>query len=326
MSGCWTDVTVGMGGRGAKALHVGASILITSRPFQDTMTDGPNDETREDRESDVPTDLVKEREQFVRNFLQKGVEFTEQILHENAELRHEIAELRNDNARLRAQVASDDAIRDLLRTVEGLEREKNSLLAKSSELEQTQREDELRFVQVENELNDLANLYIASTELHSSLSVRRVVRHLRDLVEQLVGASGFAIYVLGQAGHEAVPIGSHGLGNIEPQTVAVGEGPVGDACLTGVPRIRSEGRLDCGSFEDPVAVIPMLVDGRAVGAICIVSMLAQKSGWASVDRELFSLLGRQAGKALIAANLYDKEKGPVAALAGLTEKLSHQQT
>lgn len=291
------------------------------------MTDGPKDDRREGRASDVPTDLVKEREQFVRNFLKKGVEFTEQLLHENADLRQEMAQLRNDNARLRAQVASDDAIRDLLRTVEALEREKNNLLAKSTELEETQREEEQRYVQVENELNDLANLYIASTQLHSSLSVRRVVRHLCDLVEQLVGASAFAIYLVGRKGEEAVPIGFQGLGqDVVPEPVVVGEGPVGEACLTGVPRIRDEGLQHHGSFDEPVAVIPMMADGRAVGAICIVSMLEQKSGWASVDHELFSLLGRQAGMALIAANLYDKELGPVAALAGLTDKLNAQQT
>ncbi|MFW6051207.1 MAG: GAF domain-containing protein [Myxococcota bacterium] len=289
------------------------------------MTDGPSDERREQRASDAPTDLVKEREQFVRNFLKKGVEFTEQLLHENQDLRQELAGLRSDNARLRAQVASDDAIRDLIRTVEALEREKNNLLEKSNELEQTQREEERRYVQVESELNDLANLYIASNQLHSSLSVRGVVRHLSDLLEQLVGAAGFVIYLMDQQGDRAVPIGWQGVGDVTPEPVATGDGPVGDACLTGVPRIREEGPLGPGTFEDPVAVIPMMVDGRPVGAICILSMLAQKDNWASVDRELFNLLGQQAGMALIAANLYDREKGPVAALAGLTEKLESQR-
>ncbi|MFW5876935.1 MAG: GAF domain-containing protein [Myxococcota bacterium] len=290
------------------------------------MSDGPNDERREERASDAPTDLVKEREQFVRNFLKKGVEFTEQLLHENVELRHEVAQLRDDVTRLRAQVASDDAIRDLLRTVEALEREKNNLLDKSTELEQTQREEEQRYVQVEGELNDLANLYVASNQLHSSLSVRRVVRHLSDLLEQFLGASGFAIFLVEHGGREAIPVRTQGLGDREAPTVTVGEGPIGDACLTGVPRIQSQAPLGRGSLEDPVAVIPMMVDGRPVGAICIISMLAQKEAWASVDQELFNLLGQQAGMALIAANLYDKDKGPVAALAGLPEKLNSQRS
>jgi hypothetical protein len=300
-------------------------VLLRSGAFQDTMSNPPKDERREGRASDVPTDLVKEREAFVRSFLKKGVEYTEQLLHENEELRHEVSQLRSDNTRLRAQVASDDAIRDLLRTVESLEHEKNKLLAKSSELEETHQREERRATQVEHELNDLANLYIASNQLHASLSVRRVVRQLRDLLEQLVGAEAFCIYLLDQAGKEAVAIGHQGLEEAQVGPVTVGEGPVGDACLTGIPRIREDGPKAGGSAANPVAVIPMMVEGKAVGAIAIVSMLEQKEGWASVDRELFNLLGRQAGAALIAANLYDKERGPVAALTGLVDKLNSQR-
>jgi hypothetical protein len=289
------------------------------------MSDAPKDERQEGRASDVPTDLVKEREAFVRNFLRKGVELTEQLLHENVELRHEIAALHSDNARLRAQVASDDAIRDLLRTVEALEREKNSLLTKSTELEQVQQQEEHRHAQIENELNDLANLYIASHQLHSSLSVRRVVRQLQDMLEQLVGASVFSIYLMDQGAKGAVVIGHQGLDPKDVGPVVVGEGPIGEACLTGLPRIREDGPREGGTVDDPVAVVPMTVDGRPVGAISIVSMLEQKGGWASVDRELFNLLGKQAGTALIAANLYDKERGPVAALSGLVDKLNSQR-
>jgi hypothetical protein len=306
-------------------LHAVASVLVPSGPLQDAMSNAPQEERPEGRASDVPTDLIKEREVFVRTFLQKGVELTEQLLHENEELRQRNAELHSHNARLRAQVASDDAIRDLLRTVETLEKERGRLLAVSTELQQTKEQEERRYSQIEHELNDLANLYIASHQLHASLSVRRVVRQLRDMLEQLMGGSVFAIYLMDQPGKEAVPIGHQGFDEADVKPVVVGEGPVGEACLTGIPRIREDGPLTGGSMDNPVAVIPMLVDGRPVGAISLVSMLEQKEGWASVDRELFSLLGRQAGTALIAANLYDKERGPVAALAGLMDKLNSQR-
>ena len=70
------------------------------------------------RASDLPMDLIKERESFVRSFLKKGVEYTEHLLQENAQLRDDLSRIQDDNTRLRAQIASDDAIRDLLRTVE----------------------------------------------------------------------------------------------------------------------------------------------------------------------------------------------------------------
>ncbi len=278
-----------------------------------------NDSGRDERASDAPVDLTKEREQFVRTFLRKGVELTEELLSESADLRKEVARLERDNARLRAQVKSDNAIRDLIETIEELEREKRSLLDRSSELEASQREDEGRYTRIEAELNDLANLYIASYQLHASLSVRRVVRHLRDTIGQLVGAEAFAIYVNDRERKLAVPIGFEGLEADAVRPVGIGEGIIGEACITGIERIRDD--FADGTLQDPVAVIPLLVEGRPIGAIAVASMLEQKSEWASVDRELFKLLGAHAGTALIAANLYASMSGPEAALEGLFDNL-----
>lgn len=282
------------------------------------MTEG-RQEGRERRASDVPVDLAKERESFVRTFLRKGVELTEELLGENAELRKEVARLDRDNARLRAQLASDDAIRDLLRKIDELEAEKRALLDRSSELEASRREDEGRYARVEAELNDLANLYIASYQLHASLSLRRVVRHLKDTIGQLVGAHAFVIYVADPERRRVFPIRVENLDESAVQPIRIGEGIIGDVCLTGVERIR-DARAD-GSLEDPVAVIPLLVEGRCIGVVAIVSMLEQKKHWASVDEELFKLLGEHGGTALIAANLYAGASSPDVALEGLFDNL-----
>ena len=271
------------------------------------------------RASDMPLDLLKEREAFVRTFLKKGVEYTETLLSENKQLHGELSQLRADNARLRAHVASEDAIRDLLKTIEKLEDERGQLLRRSSELERVEREHARRQKAVEQEINDLANLYVASFQLHAALSVRRVVRHLCDMMGQLIGAEGFAIYLID--GSDAIPIAVEGLEDDEVEPVKVGGGtPVGDACLTGISRIR-ERDLVKASREDPLAVIPLLADGRPVGAVELLSLLEQKTDWASVDLELFELIGSQAGVALIAANLYSTRSDPLNALRDLREKL-----
>jgi hypothetical protein len=285
----------------------------------DSMTDSDNENRRA---SDVPLDLVKERELFVRSFLRKGVELTEELLHENEELRHELERLRDENTRLRTQVASDDAMRDFMKKIEALETEKNQLLARSTELEEVKESEASRFEEIERELNDLANLYIAAYQLHASLSVRRVVRHVLDMLGQLVGAHAFAIYVLEPDGRSATPIAYE---NLDPRTlvpIPVGEGPIGEACLTGLTRVSDEVRA--GSVDDPMAVIPMIVADRPVGAIAIVSMLSQKSGWASVDSELFKLLGAHAGSAIVAANLYAGVEGPLSALSDLRVNLERR--
>jgi multidrug efflux pump subunit AcrA (membrane-fusion protein) len=275
------------------------------------------------RGSDLPVNLLKEREAFVRSFLRKGVEYTELLLRENQDIRRELSLLRAENARLRAQVASDDAIRELLRTIEGLEAERNQLVERSMHLEQSRQRIDERQAEIEQEVNDLANLYIAAVQLHAGLSVRRVVRHVRDMCGQLVGALGFAIYIVDEGKELAHPIAAEAIDDIELSPIPLGSGPIGDACMTGIPRIR-EARgeaLANGTLADPVAIIPMMVDGQPIGAVVILSMLGQKDAWASVDRELFQLIGNQAGVALIAANLYSPSMGPYFALRGLREKL-----
>src|SRR5688572_8746858 len=110
-----------------------------------------SDDDRDRRSSDHPADLTRERDQFVRQFLKKGVEVTESLLEENREIRDQLNRIREENARLRSQIASDDAIRDLLRKIEQLESERRSLLAKSDELAQWTKQSEVRAEEIEQE-------------------------------------------------------------------------------------------------------------------------------------------------------------------------------
>lgn len=266
-------------------------------------------------------DITRERESFVRNFLRKGVEFTEELLRENEELRHHAQLLERDNAELRAQVKSDDAMRDVLRTIERLEQEKRNLLDRSSQLEQATRRYEGRYAAIEQELNDLANLYVASFQLHSTLKPPHVLQHIRELLAQLVGAECFVVYVLSDDGRMALPVGSEGVLEAELVPVRVGEGAIGGVCASGQSSVKQGNPLGEGSLSAPLAVIPMMVDGQTVGVIAIVRLLEQKEAWVQVDQELFHLLGAHAAAALLAAHLYQKESDLLSALAGLGESL-----
>lgn len=284
------------------------------------MSNGESDE-RDERTSDRPVDLSRERESFVRTFLKKGVELTEGLLEENKSIRAELAEAQREIARLRAQVASDDAIRDLIRKIESLETERNKLLERSTALEDATRRTEHRNVEVEQELHDLANLYIASSHLHSTLSVRGVVRHLKELLQQLVGAEKFVIYLMDPEGHVARPIAFDGYDADALPPIRHGEGAIGEVFMTGVPRVHDAAGPG-GGLDNPIAVIPLMVRDKAVGAIAIVSLFTQKAMWAAVDRELFNLLGSHAAAALIAANLYADADGPLTALRGVDDRLN----
>ncbi|HKU41747.1 MAG TPA: GAF domain-containing protein [Polyangiales bacterium] len=272
-----------------------------------------------ERVSDRP-DLRAERETFVRNFLHKGVELTEDLIRENRGLELQVAKYAEENARLRAQLASNDAIRELLTTIEALQQERTALLNHSDELEKQHQIHRERYTQVESELNDLASLYVASFQLSATLSVRRVVRHICELLEQLVGAQSFVVYVVSTDGKRVLPIGSRGKDKTKVLPVlSAEEGPIGDVCLTGVPRMFAPD--DVRDPGDPIALLPLNFDSEVVGVIAVDALLPHKKAWARVDEELFKLLSAHGATALIAANLYENQAGPRAALHDVFEHM-----
>ncbi len=278
-------------------------------------------EERDRRTSDVPVDLGRERELVVRQFLRRGVEVTEEVLAENRELRAELERLRDDATRLRSQIASDDAIRDLLRKIETLESERGSLLRRGSEVEQRRKESEDRHLEIEQELHDLANLYIASSHLHSTLSVRGVVRHVMELLQQLLGAERYCLYVTDD-GKVARPLAWERTD--EPPAVHFGEGPAGEAMATGLSRIAPDPSRR-GSAENPLAVVPLRVKDACVGVIVVETVFEQKERWAAVDRELLDMMGTHAAIALVAARLFTASGDARAALRGIEGHLQERK-
>ncbi len=122
-----------------------------------------------------PQEMQWQRDTFVHTFFKKGAEFTEELLRENERLRKFGRELETDNAALRTQLASDEAIRDLFKRIDKLEREKRSLLSHITEAEAVSTRFTSRYSEMEDELATLANLYVASYQLHSTLNLRRVI-------------------------------------------------------------------------------------------------------------------------------------------------------
>jgi hypothetical protein len=285
--------------------------LSTRKPSQERISERP--------------DLRAERETFVRNFLHKGVELTEDLIRENRGLESQVQKYQDENMRLRAQLASNDAIRELLTTIESLQHERTGLLNRSDELEKQHEVTRERYSQVEQELNDLASLYVASFQLSATLSVRRVVRHICELLEQLVGAQSFVVYVVSADGKRAQPIGSRGKDKTQILPVlSAEEGPIGDVILTGVARtfMPDEAREP----GDPIALLPLIFDSEVVGVIAVDALLPHKRSWARVDEELFKLLSAHGATALIAANLYEKQAGPRAALRDVFEHMDEIDT
>jgi hypothetical protein len=267
------------------------------------------------RKSDRPADAVaaelkEKRDAFLHSFFKRGAELSDELVQENRRLRETLGRLEAENAELKTQLASDRAIRDLLRKIEHLEKDKERLLSTVHEQEEITGQISNRFAQVEGELESFANLYVASFQLHLSLRLRTVVRHLKELLQQLVGARSIAIYFADVEGKRLVPVASDGVDLGKVREVTLRDGGTNDAAAMVIERAFLTGVAHVAHGDvtsSPAACIPLHIEDRPVGAIVVFDLLAQKPQFVTVDRELFKLLGAHAGACLVAAYLYTSE-------------------
>lgn len=251
-----------------------------------------------------PEDLKKERDAFIEQFFRKGAQFSEELIGENKRLREKLAEAEAENAKLRAQLASDSAIRELLTKIEQLEADKQLLMSRSTQMQAVTNDYTKRYNAIEDELANLANLYVATSQIYSGYSVRAVIRTLKELLAQFLGVAAFSVYLVNPEQNHLVAVATEGVTRSDVATIPAGTGPAAEVFKSGRMRIQSEGDTSKGSQEHPAALIPLRLDDYVVGVIAIFATLPQKTEFGHVDHELFKMLSDHAGPALVSARLF----------------------
>src|SRR5258708_1445573 len=166
-------------------------------------------------DSDAPApDLKTERDEFLKKF-SRGSQLTEDFLKEHERMQSRLQDLESENAGLRAKVEADQAVRELLKKIDRLESEKSELVSRFHQAEAITSEFTARVQEVESEFANLANLFVASNQLHSSLSPRGVTRRIKEVLAQLVGAERYAMYLVNPEGEQLIPIASEGVAGHE---------------------------------------------------------------------------------------------------------------
>jgi hypothetical protein len=271
----------------------------------------------------VAAEIKEKRDAFLQTFFKRGAQLTEELVRENKRLHDQLTGVEAENAALKTQLASDKAIRDLLRKIDELEREKTHLLSTVHEQEEITN----RYAMIESELESFANLYVASFQLHASLRPRAVMRNVKELLMQLVGVRSLAVYFVDDTKASLVPIACEGIDLASMPSVPLRDATTGNAMevilertyLTGVPHV-AEGEVESsGARGACIACIPMQLEDRAVGAIAVYSLLEHKKRFVAVDRELFKLLAAHAGGALVAAYLWAQGDGRLPSAEALRE-------
>ncbi len=264
--------------------------------------------------------LFASGEEFLQVF-QRGAEFTRELLRENERLRRTLAYM--EDAQQTAARSPEDwgKLRaELLGRLANLEDENASYREHLIAVEDENRRFVSRQLEVEEENNNLANLYVASYQLHSTLEINEVINVVIEIVINLIGAEVFAIYLLDAKGETLKVIASEGAEAAQIPGFRIGSGAFGKAVATGTTTCW--GTEPSQDTTKPIVCIPLVIESRAIGAIGIFKLLQQKDGFSALDHELFNLLGGHAATAIFAARLYSHSERKLNTIQGFIDLLT----
>src|SRR5262249_25424045 len=145
---------------------------------------------------------------------------------------------------------------------------------------------------------NLANLYVASFQLHSTMDLREVTQIILEILLNFVGAKTFAIQLVDDERGKLRTLAAEGLERARVPELGLKEGKIGEVLSSGEP-FFDEKRLPLrADLERPAIIVPLRIREKVVGAIVVWDLLQQKTSLAEVDYELFNLLGAHAASAL----------------------------
>ncbi|HXH42206.1 MAG TPA: GAF domain-containing protein [Thermoanaerobaculia bacterium] len=219
--------------------------------------------------------------------------YVRQLLQEHESLRVAFAQLETENARAREEVSSLRQDLDARRKEEETLHEK--VMAIRSESEDYMR----RYSELESSNTNLANLYVASYQLHGTLDRQAVLDAIQEIVVNLVGSEQFAV-LEGNASSLSLAC-SVGLDDLTIHRSREKDAQLWSDALAGRPYVRSD-----ETAEGMVACIPLKLDNEVTGVIAIFALLPHKPGLEPLDHELLDLLATHAATALYCTSLHER--------------------
>ncbi len=187
------------------------------------------------------------------------------------------------------------------------------LTARVESLQKSAEEMERLLVQTERQAAQLANLYVATYQLHASLEPHEIHAAIADIAVNLLGSARFRLLVRSESGRmEFAPTGERH----DPEPAAAAEYTGGDAL---VDACLGDRVLRFGPKEGSTAlvVVPLSSHGELVGVLALDALFPQKASLSPDDRELLDLVGAHAASALLAARAFQSARRKVDTFEGL---------
>jgi len=269
-------------------------------------------------------DDLSERGEELRNMFSRARAFTEELLRENERLRFRVAGLTREveQAAGKGPSAASDGVAQLSARVHALEEERDDLLGRFREVEAMNRDVATRHQEIETQNNHLANLYVASYQLHATLNFGEVLDTVKEILINLIGAEAFAIFWVDERKGDLKREAIQGMGSSVPEKFRTERGPLQRAA-TGEP-FFADPLPDPLSVDlrHPIACVPLRIGTRVIGVIAIYRLLQQKERFQPLDFELFTLLAGHAATALFSSKLYERSEKKLSELQGFLDLLT----
>jgi hypothetical protein len=245
------------------------------------------------------TQDTKHRGGYVQQVRENTRQYIDSLLGEIEQLQDRVSTVERERNYLQEKL--DQASNEIVKK----KTERDEL---SCELKKEREQNAEHHAMIEEQNNNLANLYVASYGLHGTLSTHDILCTIKEIVTNLVGSEELAIFELSDQDNELKLIDSIGVDTDALQTISSDQGFIGHAMQTGRPCVPNhEPEIEGLPHEEKLtACIPLMVSDVAHGAIAIFGLLQQKTELADLDFELFDLLGTQAANALYTAQLHER--------------------
>jgi nitrate/nitrite-specific signal transduction histidine kinase len=212
--------------------------------------------------------------------------------------------MNNNDTPIRPFIAK--IVNDAREYVQSLLDENKRLHELLSDIQEESRRASARYVEVEQQNTNLANLYVASYQLHGTLDRQKVLDAIKEIVINLIGSEELAIWEVDEEREALQLADSFGIDADAWRTIPLDSqsGLVGLVTVTGEPFIAGLSPVEArGREQGLTACIPLKLDDRVIGAIGIWALLGQKNGLEPVDYELFDLLAMHGATALYCTRL-----------------------
>jgi nitrate/nitrite-specific signal transduction histidine kinase len=183
------------------------------------------------------------------------------------------------------------------------------LTTRVESLQRSAEEMERLLVQTERQAAQLANLYVATYQLHASLDPEEINSAIADIAVNLLGAQRFRLLLRTETGRLVIVLGD--TTESGPTDYAGGDTLV-DACLG--DRVL---RFGPEQGSSALVVVPLSSHGELVGVVAIDALFPQKASLDPEDRELLDLVGAHAASALLAARAFQSARRKATTLEGL---------